>query len=288
MKKILLLILLADISFNSCNNDDIDNLKKNQSSIIERLSALETWQTSVNNSISSLQTIISALEAKDYVTGVSPLADGSGYVINFLKSGAVTIKHGEKGDTGTTPIIGTKQDTDGKYYWTLNGEWLTDNGAKMPVTGDKGDNGDTPYIGDNGNWWIASTDTGIKAQGEDGASGNDGIDGNHGETPYIGNNGNWWIGSTDKGVKAQGEDGNDGYNGNDAVAPKVRINIETGEWEISVNNGSTWSSTGVKAQGDAVFAAGGVDNSASDYITLTLADGTTTIQLPRYKAFKIG
>jgi hypothetical protein len=24
------------------------------------------------------------------------------------------------------PIIGVKKDTDGIYYWTLDGEWLTD------------------------------------------------------------------------------------------------------------------------------------------------------------------
>ena len=31
-----------------------------------------------------------------------------------------------------------------------------------------------------------------------------------GYVPYIGENGNWWIGDTDTGVKAEGEDGKDG------------------------------------------------------------------------------
>ena len=77
---------------------------------------------------------------------MTPLEDGTGYVITFLKSGNITIKHGEKGEQGNkgdTPVVSVKQDADGKYYWTINGEWLLDNGNKIPVTGEKGDKGDT-------------------------------------------------------------------------------------------------------------------------------------------------
>lgn len=38
----------------------------------------------------------------------------------------------------------------------------------------------TPHIGSNGNWWIGSTDTGIKATGADGTNGVDGNDGRDG------------------------------------------------------------------------------------------------------------
>lgn len=72
-----------------------------------------------------MQSLVAALEDKDYVTAVTPLEDGTGYVISFLKSGNVTIKHGEqgeKGEDGTTPVISVKQDSDGKHYWTVNGE----------------------------------------------------------------------------------------------------------------------------------------------------------------------
>ena len=43
--------------------------------------------------------------------------------------------------------------------------------------------------------------------GIDGKNGVDGIDGKNGDTPFIGENGNWWIGTTDTGVKATGVDG---------------------------------------------------------------------------------
>ena len=172
----------------SCGDDyDDSELRGDIENLEGRITALEEWQKSVNTDIRSLQSLVAALEDKDYVTAVTPLEDGTGYVISFLKSGNVTIKYGErgeqgeKGEDGTTPVISMKLDTDGKYYWTVNGEWLLDNGNKIPVTGEKGDKGDTgsngltPYIGDNGNWWIGTTDIGVKAQG-DAIFAKDGID----------------------------------------------------------------------------------------------------------------
>lgn len=186
----------------SCGDDyDDSELRGDIENLEGRITALEEWQKSVNTDIRSLQSLVAALEDKDYVTAVTPLEDGTGYVISFLKSGNVTIKHGErgeqgeKGEDGTTPVISVKQDSDGKYYWTVNGEWLLDNGNKMPVTGEKGDKGDK---GDKGadsiapqvrinkdtNLWEISTDggktwtsTGIKATGDKGNTGAQGPQG---------------------------------------------------------------------------------------------------------------
>ena len=201
----------------SCGDDyDDSELRGDIENLDSRITALEAWQKSVNTDIRSLQSLVEALEDKDYVTAVTPLEDGTGYVISFLKSGNVTIKNGEqgeKGEDGTTPVISVKQDSDGKHYWTVNGEWLLDNGNKMPVTGEKGDKGDN------------------------GVSGSDGL------TPYIGDNGNWWIGTSD---------------------------------------------TGVKAQGDAIFAKDGIDYTSDlDNVIFTLADGTK-ITLPRTSALTVG
>ena len=186
----------------SCGDDyDDSELRSDIENLEGRITALEEWQKSVNTDIRSLQSLVAALEDKDYVTAVTPLEDGTGYVISFLKSGNVTIKHGERGEQGengedgTTPVISVKQDSDGKHYWTVNGEWLLDNGNKMPVTGEKGDNGDK---GDKGadaiapqvrintdtNLWEISTDggktwtsTGVKATGDKGNTGAQGPQG---------------------------------------------------------------------------------------------------------------
>lgn len=183
----------------SCGDDyDDSELRGDIENLESRITAIEEWQKSVNTDIRSLQNLVEALEDKDYVTAVTPLEDGTGYVISFLKSGNVTIKNGEqgeKGEDGTTPVISVKQDSDGKHYWTVNGEWLLDNGNKMPVTGEKGDKGDK---GDKGadaiapqvrintdtNLWEISTDggktwtsTGIKATGDKGNTGEQGPQG---------------------------------------------------------------------------------------------------------------
>lgn len=115
MKKIWVALLLAGMSFGmgSCMKEDIDDIRKELQEHDDRLTSLEEWQKSVNTDISSLQSLVEALEDKDYVTGVTPLADGSGYEISFLKSGKITIKHGEKGDDGDTPVISVKQEPTG-------------------------------------------------------------------------------------------------------------------------------------------------------------------------------
>ena len=50
-------------------------------------------------------------------------------------------------------------------------------------------------------------------KGKPGENGQPGADGNDGLTPYVGANGNWWIGSIDTKVKAQGVDGKPGQDG---------------------------------------------------------------------------
>jgi len=69
--------------------------------------------------------------------------------------------------------------------------------------------------------------------------------------------------------------------GKSATAPQVRINTETGDWEISTDGGATWQSTGVSAKGeagDSLFA--NVDYSNPDYVEFTLSDGNS-FRIPR-------
>lgn len=95
--------------------------------------------------------------------------------------------------------------------------------------------------------------------GNDGQSGADGKDGVDGITPtFKVENGELMV-SYDEGATwttlgtlngTNGTDGTDGKDGKDAVAPQLRINSETNEWEISYDNGINWRSLGVKATGD--------------------------------------
>lgn len=154
MKKIraYALMLFTALAVFGCSDDYDDTALRNDvNDLKSRVEKLEAWCSTVNSQITALQGVVSALEERDYVTEVSPIMEGAkevGYTINFGKSSPITIYHGkdgEKGDDGTTPIIGARQDTDGHYYWTVqvsDGEvkWMTDTaGNKIRTTGDKGD-----------------------------------------------------------------------------------------------------------------------------------------------------
>lgn len=164
---------------------------------------LQSLCEQMNTDISSIQSIIEALQQKDGITNVVPLNDNGkviGYKLYFEKREPITIYHGKDGadgndgqdgsdgKDGVTPVVGVKQDTDGIYYWTLNSDWMKD---------------------DNGNK--------IKAQGVDGSDGQDGTDGTNGVTPQlkIEEDGYWYI-SYDNGSnwtklgKATGADGTSG------------------------------------------------------------------------------
>ena len=144
------------------------------------------------------------------------------------------------------------------------------------------------------------------ANGKDGANGTNapvisvkqGEDGNY----YWTVDGEWLLVDGER-VRANGIDGEDGVNGAngtngvDAIAPQVRINDTTKEWEISTDGGQTWVSTGVVAEGkDGVNGSNGengtngangdslfkkVDISNPDYVVITLVDGTE-LRIARY------
>ena len=74
--------------------------------------AYETLQAQcekMNQNIAALQAIVNALQNNDYITGISPIYDGTeeiGYVITFSKSGKVTIYHGQDGKDGQNGVDG--------------------------------------------------------------------------------------------------------------------------------------------------------------------------------------
>lgn len=186
MKKLLSLItLIGVITFSSCKYDD-DDLWSSLHGLEDRVAKLEELCKQMNTNISSLQTIVEALEENDYVTNVTPvIQDGKeiGYTIVFSKSNPITIYHGKDGQDGdgdcsTKPSIGVKQDTDGIYYWTLNGEWLTnDHGDKIKAEGADGNDGTTPKFKIENDYWYISYNNGETWEQLGKATGEDGIDG---------------------------------------------------------------------------------------------------------------
>jgi hypothetical protein len=284
MKKLSLLLLTLTVCFfTACHKDiwaELENLD-------QRVTKLEELCKEMNTNITSLQTIVDVLQSNDFITSIVEIKkDGKvvGYTITFGKHDPITIYHGQNGKDGqngqdgqngadgkdgSTPVIGVAQDTDGVYYWTLNGEWLLDdNGNKLPVSGKDGQNGTNGKDGQDG------------ADGKDGQDGEDGKDGADGQDGKDG---------------ADGKDGTDGQDGKDGITPQLKI--EDGYWFISYDNGATWTQLG-KATGedgkdgtdgadgkDGQNGTNGKDGQDGDsmfqsvtqdenYVYFTLADGT--------------
>ena len=257
-----------------------DKLNKHEDRIVK----LETLCNQMNTNITSLQTIIIALQSNDYVVNIAPIKEGNkeiGYTITFAKSGSITIYHGQDGKNGQdgadgrdgadgkdgqngkdgvngkdgqdgyTPKIGVRQYTDGKYYWTLDGNWLLDDkGNMIPTTGEDGQDGTDGKDGQNG------------ADGKDGQNGKDGEDGKN------------------------GENGTNGKDGKDGITPQLKI--EDGYWFLSYDNGASWQKLGKATGNNGLDGANGADGDSiinsitqdSKNVYFNLTDGTL-ITLPK-------
>lgn len=168
MKKLIYAAMCSlSLCLYGCDYDDTDvwNAINDQEG---RIAALEEWQKTANENIAALQALVNR---NDYITGVDVLKEGDvevGYVIHFYRQGDITIYHGEqgeKGEAGTTPVIGVILQEDGYWYWTLNGELLTDaDGNPICASGKDGEDGQ---------------------DGEDGKPGSDGKPGTNGASAPI-------------------------------------------------------------------------------------------------------
>ena len=139
--------------------------------------ALQQQVKQMNINLSALSHIVSALQDNDYLISTTPMVEDGvqvGWLLNFSKSGLVVIY---SIDDTASPQIGVRQDSDGVYYWTLDGEWLQDSeGRKVRAEGAKGDDAVTPRLKIEEQFWWISYDDGEtwtqlgKASGEDGDS----------------------------------------------------------------------------------------------------------------------
>ena len=147
------------LCISSCYDDTY--IREKMDKYEDRLDELEEICSKLNDNISDLQTLIAAIEKGGYVTDVTALTEGTvflGYKITLSNGNTMTLYHGEKGQT---PNIGVKQDTDGKYYWTVGGDWiLDDTNKKIQVAPEDAKDGITPMIEIHNDKWCVSYDNG--------------------------------------------------------------------------------------------------------------------------------
>ena len=226
----ILTIFVTTTFLTGCSDEYDDSLLTDRVDNLEnRVNKLEELCSQMNTNIGSLQTLINALQNRDYITNVTPIIKEEkniGYTITFAKSNPITIFHGKDGANGTNgsngsngengsiPVIGVKKHTDGIYYWTVNYEWLLDeDGDKIKAEGTDG------------------------KDGTNGSNGTNGVNGNNGITPKLKIEDGYWYVSYDNGStwtelgKATGEDGNNGDNMfNDVI-------LKDGNVTFILNNG---------------------------------------------------
>ena len=123
MKKILFLLLTV-VTVCSCYNDD--DLWDKVNDLDGRVETLETTVKKMNSEITTLQSLVDALNQGKIITNTEQTSEG--YTLTFNDGSKVSIK---KGTNGTdAPVIGVNADENGVYYWTVttNGttEWLPD------------------------------------------------------------------------------------------------------------------------------------------------------------------
>lgn len=249
-RKTLTLLLLAALTLAACKYDDSElweQVNQNTEELAAqaaRIAALEAWQAETNTNIEALQTLLSTT---DYITAVTPVVkDGVevGFTISFLNTPAITIYHGtkgDKGDKGDTPQIGAAQGEDGNWYWTLNGELLTDTDGNP-----------------------------IRANGTQGGQGEPGSDGDDAPLPQLATGAKL----TDQGITTDSQN-------NPIAADAIYLSVDGGKtWtRVSGEKGEQGDTGATGPKGDSFFK--GIDTTNADYVTFTLADGST-FQVPRY------
>ena len=247
-RKTLTLLLLAALTLAACKYDDSElweQVNQNTEELAAqaaRIAALEAWQAETNTNIQALQTLLSTT---DYITAVTPVVkDGVevGFTISFLNTPAITIYHGTKGDKGDTPQIGATQADDGNWYWTLNGEFLTDTDGNP-----------------------------IRANGTQGEQGDQGPDGDDAPLPQLATGKKL----TDQGITTDSQN-------NPIAADAIYLSVDGGQtWtRVSGKKGEQGNTGATGPKGDSVFES--VNTTNADYVIFKLANNGGTFQVPRY------
>lgn len=213
MRKGVLLIFTVLATLVGCGQYDDSELKSDINDLKSRMAALEKQCKNMNENLTSLQAIVDAIQKQDGIVSVTDLPDGQGYSVKFVSGKVIYLYNGKNGTDGVTPKISVRKDSDGIYYWTVDGDWLIVDGKKVRAVG---------------------------LDGKDGQSGNDGKDA---VTPQLKIVDGFWYISYDNGKywtklgKATGENGKDGQDGNDGDVFFKSVTVEDG-YAVFVMNDS--------------------------------------------------
>lgn len=180
MRKITLLLIIASAVFSGCDKYDDSSIKSDINDLKQRVAALEQQCKMMNENITSIQSILSAVQKHDGIVSVTDLPDGVGYSVLFSSGKLIYLYNGKNGANGrdgidgSTPQISVRVDSDGIYYWTIDGEWMIVDGKKVKAIGTDGKDAITPQLKIEDDFWYVTYDEGntwiklSRAKGDDG------------------------------------------------------------------------------------------------------------------------
>ena len=177
MRKGILLIFTMLATLIGCGQYDDSELKSDINDLKSRMAALEKQCKNMNENLTSLQAIVDAIQKQDGIVSVTDLPDGQGYSVKFVSGKVIYLYNGTNGTGSSTPKISVRQDSDGIYYWTVDGEWLIVDGKKVRASATDGKDAVTPQFKIEDGFWFVSYDGGnswtklAKATGDDGKDG---------------------------------------------------------------------------------------------------------------------
>ena len=215
----------------------VKSLEDRVSVLEQKVASLEEIVAALDAEMDGVSTILSNLQSKVYVTGVTELKDAAGNVIGFeiafTEGQPVRIYNGQTGPQGDKGVAGLTPTIDmfeGEWYWKYEGgDWILDsNGKKIPAV-KKLDF----EVGEDGHLYVtiqdgSKIDLGV-VKGADGAQGETGATGATGAAGAAGAQGPQ--GETG----AQGPQGEKGDQG-DSWFDGVTVDEEAGTVTISIKD----------------------------------------------------
>ena len=104
-----------------------------------RIEELKKMVDQTNATLSSVQRLVSSLQGSNYISEVTPINERdrqTGYSVSFWNGNKIEVTLGVDGIDGYSPSFSVREDSDGHYYWTLDGEWLNNPyGEKLRADG---------------------------------------------------------------------------------------------------------------------------------------------------------
>lgn len=187
MKRFISLALASTLAFVSCTKQ-VEEL----AALHMQLMNLQSVVEQLNSNAESIDKIIASMNS-DFIDEVTVIEDKDGncigYTLHYVSGNSIPLyfgvngedgKDGEDGEDGKdgrdgkdgwdgkdgrdgwdgrdgkdghTPVLSTRKDTDGVWYWTVDNDWLLDsNGSRIRL----GEDGISPKMKvENGSWWVS-------------------------------------------------------------------------------------------------------------------------------------